>query len=159
MSRGRLAREAPIQALPGRLNHLRMIAMTRGRVPTLLLVGSIALTLSGCASYSGYAPAPRSGYGPAAVGNHAYAAEGNYGSDSVASACLPYDDGLGCDYGDPYGFYDYGGYRGPDDGRHDYSRHEDYHADGHVKTYDFGHGGFDHDGFGHGGYVGGGHGR
>ena len=138
--------------------------MTRGRVPTLLLVGSIALTLSGCASYSGYASEPGSGYGPAAVGSYASPAEGNYASDSVASACLPYDDGLGCDYGDPYGFYDFGRYRGPDHGRHDYSPHEDYHANGHVTTYDFGHGGFghggfDHDGFGHGGFGGGGHGR
>ena len=117
--------------------------MTRGRAPTLLLVGSVALTLSGCAPYSGYASAPDS----------------NYAADSFASACLPYDDDPGCDYGDPYGFYDYGGYRGPDYGRRDDSRHGDYHADGHIMSNDFGHGAFDHGGFGHGGLGGGGHGR
>lgn len=133
--------------------------MTRGRAPTLLLVGSIALTLSGCASYSGYASTPGSGYGPTGVGSYASAAEGNYASDSVASVCLPYDDGLGCDYGDPYGFYDYGRFRGRDDGRYNDSREEGYHADGRVTTYEFGHGGFNHDGFGHSGFGGGGHGR
>lgn len=119
--------------------------MTRGRAPTLLLVGSIALTLSGCASYSGYASA------------HG----GSYVSESVASACSPYDDNPGCDYGDLYGFYGYGGYREPHYGwRHDDSRYGDYHASGHVMTDDFGHGGVDHGGFGHGGFVGGGgHGR
>ena len=136
-----------------------MIAMTRGRAPALLLVGSIALTLSGCASYSGYASAPGTSYAPAAVGSYASAPDSNYAADSVAGACLPYDDDPGCDYGDPYGFYDYGGYRGPDDGRRDDSRHGDYHADGHAMTYDFAHGAFDHDGFGHGGFGGGGHGR
>lgn len=136
--------------------------MTRGRAPTLLLVGSIALTLSGCASYSDYAPTSGSSFAPAAVGSYASAPDSNYASDSVASACSPYDGDPGCDYGDPYYFCDYGGVWWPQDGRrHDDARHGDYYANGHVMTYGFGHGGVGHGGFSHGGFGGGGggHGR
>ena len=116
--------------------------MTRSRAQTLLLVGSTALTLSGCASYG------------------ASASDSNYASDSVASACSLYDD-PGCAYGYPYGLYDYGGGWWPHDGwRHDNWRHGDYHANGHAMAYDSGHGGFGHGGFRGGGVGGvGGHGR
>ena len=132
--------------------------MTRSRAPTLLLVGSIALTLSGCASYG--ASASDSSYAPASVGSYASAPDSNYASDSVASACSQYDDDPGCDYGYPYGFYDYGGGWWAHDGwRHDNWRHGDYHANGHVMAYDSDHGGFGHGGF-RGGLGGiGGHGR
>jgi len=121
-----------------------MIAMTRGRAPALMLVGSVAIALSGCASYSGYASSPGS----------------SYAFDYTASACAPYDDNPGCDYGDPYGFFDYGDGRLRRDGlRHDDSRYGDYHANGYAMTHDIGHGGFEHGGFGHGGFGGGGHGR
>jgi hypothetical protein len=141
--------------------------MTCSRAPTLLLVGSIALTLSACASYG--ASASGSSYARASVGSYA-APDSSYASDSVASTCSPYYDDPGCIDGYPFGLYDYGGAWWP----HDRSRqndwhHGDYHANGRGMVYDLGHdshgalsgsglgrGGFAVSGFGHGGFGGGG---
>ena len=113
--------------------------MKRNRTPakSLLLVGPIALILSGCASTTSYA----------------------YGSAGSACRYDYYDPG--CDYGDPYGPYAYGG----DWWSRDRWQHEDwhhgYHGYDHGVSHGFGHGGFGYGGFGvgHEGHGGGGHGR